>query len=275
MNLLKITIINILSLFVGLSAEAQNSGNCGMVNTAFTKGENIVYEMSYTWFFVWTDVGEAEFNVTSEHRFGRDLFHLKATGKSYTFYDWFFKVRDLYESWVDSVTLEPVYFNRDIYEGGFTKENEYKFNWETNELYIRVRRKKKANRYDTLKVDNCIYDVVTAIYAARTLDFSNIKPGRTFPVSAIMDEKVYDVGYHFLGREEKNVKGLGRFNCLKFQVDVVAGDIFKGDQKIFVWVTDDKNKLPILIESPIKVGSVMARVKSVKGLKYPMSSKIN
>jgi len=61
---------------------------------------------------------------------------------------------------------------------------------------------------------------------------------------------------------------------LKFQVEVVAGDIFKGDQKIYVWVTDDGNKLPILIESPIRVGSVMARVKSVRGLKYSQRSKI-
>ncbi|MGE0078869.1 MAG: DUF3108 domain-containing protein [Bacteroidales bacterium] len=261
----------IIFIFLGMYSVAytQNVNTCGVVNNAFVVGEKVVYEMSYTWLFVWTDVGQVEFTVSADKRFGKDLLHLKATGKSYTFYDWFFKVRDLYESWVDPVTLSPYYFNRDIYEGGFTKENEYRFNWDTNELFVRVRRKKKANRYDTLKIDKCSYDVVTAIYIGRNLDFSNVKPGKVFPVAAIMDETVYNVGYRFLGREEKDVPGLGKLPCLKFQVDVVAGDIFKGDQKIYVWVTDDKNKLPVLIESPIRVGSVMARVKSVSGLKYP------
>lgn len=248
---------------------AQDGQSCNVVNEAFSVGEKVVYEMSYTWSFVWTDVGQVEFTVNADKRFGKNLLHLKASGRSYTFYDWFFKVRDVYESWVDPQTLEPYYFNRDIYEGGFTKENEYRFNWESNELFVRVRRKKKANRYDTLQIQRCSYDVVTAIYVARNLDFSNVKPGRVFPVSAIMDEKVYNIGYRFLGREEKSIAGLGKLPCLKFQVDVVAGDIFKGDQKIFVWVSDDKNKLPVVIESPIRVGSVMARVKSVSGLKYP------
>lgn len=265
----------LLLLLLSFSTYSQQETNCNIVNNAFSSGEKIVYEMSYTWFFVWTDVGEVEFTVNSERKEGKDLLHLKAIGKSYAFYDWFFKVRDLYESWVNPLTLEPQYFNRDIYEGGFTKENEYCFNWKANELYARVKRKQGPNRLDTLKVERCTYDVVTAIYVARNLDFSNVTPGKVFPVKAIMDEKVYDVGYRFIGREEKKVEEFGKFNCLKFQVDVIAGDVFKGDQKIYVWVTDDNNKIPIIIESPIIVGSVMARVKKISGVKYPINLKNN
>lgn len=265
----------ILLAVLGYGCYAQNSANCSVVNKSFSNGERVVYEMSYTWFFVWTDVGEVEFSVSEDNRFGKNMLHLKAMGRSYAFYDWFFKVRDLYESWVDPVTLNPHYFNRDIYEGGYTKENEYKFNWNSNELYARVRRRKGANRFDTLKIDKCTYDVVTAIYVARNLDFINVKVGKSFPVNAIMDEKVYNVGYKFLGREVKKIPGQGKFRCLKFQVDVVAGDVFKDDQKIYVWVTDDQNKIPVSIESPIIVGSVKARVKSLKGLRYPLKSKIN
>jgi len=270
----KRSILLLIFLFAFLYGSTQSHSGCNIVNNAFKSGETLVYEMSYTWFLVWTDVGEVKFTVNSDKRFGKEHLHLKAVGKSYTFYDWFFKVRDLYESWVDPRTLEPLYFNRDIYEGGFTKENEYNFNWNKNELSVRVRRKQGANRFDTLKIDKCTYDVVTAIYVARNLDFSNVKPGKVFPVKAIMDEKVYDVGYRFLGKEEKKIADIGLFKCLKFQVDVVAGDIFKGDQKIYVWVTDDNNKVPVFIESPIIVGKVMARLKSLSGLKHPLNSKI-
>lgn len=258
-----------------LAGYSQKIANCSVVNNAFGPGEKVVYEMSYTWYFVWTDVGEVVFTVNSEKRFGKDLYHLKAVGKSYSFYDHFFKVRDLYESWVDPVTLVPYYFNRNIYEGGFTKENEYWFNHKTGELAVRVRRKKGANRYDTLSLEKCAYDVVTAIYVSRNLDFKNITIGKVIPVSAIMDEEVFNVGFRFLGREEKHVVDFGTFKCLKFQLDVVAGDIFTGEQKVFVWVTDDENKVPVLIESPIRVGRVMARVKNVSGLKHRFKSKID
>lgn len=268
------SILLLFLLFAFLYGSTQSNNSCKIINNAFKSGETLVYEMSYTWFLVWTDVGEVKFTVNADKRFGKEYLHLKAVGRSYAFYDWFFKVRDLYESWVDPRTLDPRYFNRDIYEGGFTKENEYNFNWEKSELSVRVRRKQGANRYDTLKIDKCTYDVVTAIYVARNLDFSNVKPGKVFPVKAIMDEKVYDVGYRFIGREDKKISDIGRFKCLKFQVDVVAGDVFKGDQKIYVWVTDDNNKVPVFIESPIIVGKVMARLKSVSGLKHSLNSKI-
>ena len=260
--------------FIVSSAFAQQSSNCGIKNITFKEGEQITYIASYNWYFVWTDVGEVNFKVTKENKFNRELLHLYSYGKSYQFYDWFFKVRDLYESWVDPKTLQPVYFNRNIYEGGFTKENEYRFDWNKYQTYTRIKRKKGPNKFDTLKIEKCTYDVVSSIYIARNLDFTNIKPNRIFPVTVVLDREIYHVGYKYLGKEKKSVKGLGKFNCLKFQVDLVVGDVFSGEQKLFVWVTDDQNKIPIIIESPIRVGSVKARVNRIKGLKYPLTSLI-
>jgi hypothetical protein len=267
-------VFTLLLLVVSEATLSQSVNPCGIVNRSFASGEKLVFEISYTWLFVWTDVGMAELTVSAEKRFGRDLLHIKASGETHTFYNWFFEVHDLYETWVDPVTVEPVYFNRDIYEGGFTKENEYFYDWNKNQVAIRVRRKKGPNRYDTLSVSRCTYDVISAVYAARNLDFSGIKPGKTFPVEVLMDEEVYHIGYRFLGREEKRVSGLGRFRCLKFQIDVVAGDIFSGDQKLYLWVTDDANKLPVAVETPIQVGSIKARLTTYEGLRHPLSSKI-
>lgn len=244
---------------------------CGTKNSNIIDGEDITYVLSYTWFFIWTDVGEAQFTVTNERKFGQDLLHLRVYGKSYPFYDWFFEVRDLYESWVVPQTLEPVYFNRNINEGGYKKENEYWFNWEQKELKTRVRRREGPNKFDTLQINSCCYDIVTAIYVARTLDFSNVYPGKVYNVSVVMDEEIFNVGYRFVGREVKKLPELGHVNCLKFQCDVIAGDVFKGDQKIYVWATDDGNKLPVYAESPIRVGTVKARVSKVSGLKHKIN----
>jgi len=273
-NLLKIFFVASFVLLFHFDVFAQDD-ECGIVNSSFVNGEKVVYKVSYNWFFVWTDVGEVEFSVSFDSKFNKSLLHLKATGKSYPFYDWFFKVRDLYESWVEPVTLRPVYYNRSIYEGGFTKENEYWYNIDSSNVKIRIRRKNGPNKFVTVPISPCTYDVVSSLYVARNFDYKGIEPGKVFPMKVLMDEEVFNVGFHYLGREEKRVSGFGKLRCLKFQVDLVAGDIFSSGQKLMVWVTDDDNKLPVLIESPILVGSVKARLVSAKGLRHAIECRNN
>lgn len=263
--------ISIIICFSHISI-AQNSSDCHITNSAFEPGEQVTYQISYTWFFLWTDVGEVNFTVSWDKKSNKDLLHLKSTGFTYPFYDSFFKVRDLYESWVDPKTMQPIYFNRDIYEGGYSKENEYKFDWLKNQVSTRVRKKKGVNQYDTLRIENCTFDVISAIYAARNYNYSNIKKDKIFPVTVLFDKEIYRIGFKFIGKENKNIRGFGKLNCLKFMVDVVVGDIFSGDQKIYVWVTDDLNHLPVYIESPIIVGAIKAKMIQVKGLKYSIQT---
>lgn len=230
--------------------------------------------LSYTWFFMWTDVGEAKFTVKSDKKLGQDALHLHAVGYSYPFYDWFFKVRDLYESWVDPVSLKPIYFNRDIYEGGFTKENEYTFNWSEMLVDARERRRGGPNQFEKIQIESCTYDVVTAIYVSRNLDFSKAQQGKTYPVSVVLDRELYHANYTFQKREVKSIKGLGRFKTIKFRVELIAGDVFKEGQYLYVWVTDDENRIPLYVESPIIVGTVRAQVVSMRGLRHPLNSKM-
>ncbi|HOP02977.1 MAG TPA: DUF3108 domain-containing protein [Tenuifilaceae bacterium] len=253
---------------------SQEYEKCDVVNTSFRVGEEITYVLSYTWFFIWTDVGEAKFTVKSEKKLGVDALHLHAVGYSYPFYDWFFKVRDLYESWVNPVTLKPIYFNRDIYEGGFTKENEYTFNWPNLLVNAREKRRDGPNLFESVRLEPCTYDIVSAIYATRNLDFKDVVAGATFPVTIVLDRELYHANYTFVGREVKNVKGMGRFKTMKFRVSLIAGDVFEEGQYMFVWVSDDENHIPLLVESPIIVGTVRARVASMRGLRHGLSSQL-
>lgn len=261
--------------FAGLtSAKAQVASNDNLPH-AFSAGEEITYVLSYTWFFIWTDVGEVRFKVLPDTLNSSSLLHLNVFGTSYPFYDWFFKVRDVYESWVEPSTLIPIRFNRDISEGGYTKENEYDFNWERNEVDARIKRRGGEDQFYTIPVEPGTVDVVTAIYITRNLDFSKAIPLASYQVSVILDRETYRVKYTYLKRETKKVRGVGEFNTLKFRVELIAGDVFKEGQYLFVWVSDDLNRIPVYIESPIKVGSVRARVSSWKGLKHPLKPKID
>ncbi|MDX9771686.1 MAG: DUF3108 domain-containing protein [Tenuifilaceae bacterium] len=272
MEKLRPTIIafTVLLSIVSSSIYSQEVVSCAIKNNSFGSGEQLTYVLSYTWFFIWTDVGEATFTVKQDEKFGQDALHLHTYGMSYPFYDVFFKVRDIYESWVDPNSLQPIYFNRDINEGGYTKENEYVFDWENGLVNARIRRRGGEHRFYEVPVNPCTYDVVTAIYVARNLDFSNLSPNQSFPVDVMLDREVYNVSYTYMTRELKKIKNIGTFSTLKFRVELVAGDVFKKGQYLYVWVTDDDNRIPVFIESPIRVGSVKARLATYSGLKHEL-----
>lgn len=259
---------------VGLtSAKAQVVSNNNSPH-AFSVGEELTYVLSYNWFFIWTDVGEVRFRVLADTLNSNSLLHLNVFGTSYPFYDLFFKVRDVYESWVKPSTLIPIRFNRDISEGGYTKENEYDFNWKSNEVDARIRRRGGENQFYTIPVEPGTVDVVTAIYISRNLDFSKAVPLTSYQVSVILDRKIYKVKYTYLERETKKVRGIGELNTLKFRVELIAGDVFKEGQYLFVWVSDDLNRIPVYIDSPIKVGSVRGRLSSWNGLKHELKGNL-
>ncbi|SDC50842.1 DUF3108 domain-containing protein [Williamwhitmania taraxaci] len=248
--------------------------NYTFANSSFASGESLTYAMSYTLMFIWTDVGEVTFTATDDTYLGKDALHFRAVGKSYPFYDNFFKVRDVYEAWVHPKTLKPFYFNREVDEGGYTINNIYTFDWKTNLLYAYIKRKNRPEKHDTLAVLPCSIDIVSVLYYCRNIDYSSAKINQKFPISLALDDELYTVLYRYQGKEEIDVKGLGRFRCLKFGIGLVKGSVFSGKEELTLWVTDDDNKIPIYIESPIKVGTVRGRVIGMKNLKYPLTSKV-
>ena len=116
---------------------------------------------------------------------------------------------------------------------------------------------------------------MSIIYYARSIDFSKYEVGEKIPLSLLLDSQLEPVYIRYQGKEEKRVRGMGKFNTIKFTGYLVPGDVFKGGEDLEVWVTDDRNRLPVWIESPIKVGKVKARMVDYKGLKYELNSKID
>jgi hypothetical protein len=241
---------------------------------AFGDGERLVYVINYTWGMVKTDVGEAEVKLTQKRdsRYG-EHFHSVITGNTYRFYGVFFKVRDLFESKFNTTNGRPFYFHRDISEGKYRMKNSYSFNPDYS-IQARVERKDDPPR-DTLLIGReCTFDLVSLFYFSRNLDFSKIPTGVEQPISFAIDGDIFELYYRFIGPEVKRVQGFGQFRTLKFAARVVAGEVFSGKEELIVWVTDDKNRVPLLFETPIIVGKVTGRVKSLENLKHPLTSKI-
>lgn len=244
--------------------------NCNIDNKAFQTGEEITYKIYYNWNFVWLSAGEVTFRVDDEG----GAYHLNAKGKTYSSYEWFYKVRDNYDTYLDKKTLLPTVSIRDVQEGGYRLYDKVTFDQDGKKASsLRGRSKEKAERKDFL-VKDCMHDILSAIYFTRNLDFERFQKGQKFPVKIFLDQEVYPLQVKYVGKETKNIKDNGKFNTIRFSPQVISGEVFKEGSEMNIWASDDANRIPLMIESPVVVGSVKAVLKSYKNLRYDMTSKV-
>ena len=267
--------IYILLLIINpLIGSSQTVHPCEIKNNAFIPGEKLTYVITYNWFFVWTDVGGVMFEASDDTIFNQKVLNLKGTGVTFPFYNWFFQVRDVYQSWVNPDNLLPVYYHRDVNEDGYLIDIKYTYDYDNMIAYSEVEKTHKPYFQDTVKIFPCTYDLVSVIYQARNIDFSKYKKNEKIPFKILLDNEIHEVFIRYKGKEVKKVRGVGKFNCIKFTGSLVAGDVFKGGEDLSIWVSDDENRIPVWIESPIIVGTIKARLVGYEGLKYSLKSLI-
>jgi hypothetical protein len=247
------------------------SENIDESDLAFNDNESLVYAASYSWGPVFMDVGEVSLKVNKTKVYPAE-YHMTSEAKTYKFYDKFFKVRDFYEAKFTVPEIRPLYFHRDINEGNYSITNTYNFDWTNNKIDVTIEKKQRYVRNLELNLEKCTLDVITYFYYLRNLDFSNAYPNRIYTLSIVLDDDIYNINCRYLGKEQKKIKALkAKVNCLKFTVEVIAGSVFTGDEKILLWISDDKNHVPMELESPIIVGKVKGRILKYENLKYPLN----
>ena len=261
--------LGFLFLFCPLLLAAQNT--CVVNNQAFQSGELLTYRIDYNWGAVWLETGEVSFNTTLIDLNNTKIFHFIGAGTTYKKYDWFFKVRDRYESYADTLTLKPLRFIRDVSEGRNSAKDDYVFNSRKGKIYTAEERNKKPVKLDSIKLRSCTNDVLTAIFYARCLDFSLYKAGDTIPITFVLDGKIYPSYMRYIGKEVINTELFGMVRCIKFCPKLLEGTIFKAGEEMTVWATDDENKIPIYVKTPITVGFIKVYLIKYSGLRNKMN----
>jgi hypothetical protein len=256
-----------LSMNAGMPQQKQTAENdfgefCGVRNTAFAAGEQITFTVFYAVAGLYVNAGTASFNNTLERFNGKPVYHVVGDGKTNPSYDWIFKVRDRYESFIDTASIQPLKFIRNVQEGDHKQYENITFNHVSNTA---------ITTNGVYKVPNCVQDVLSSIYYARNINFNKYKPGDRIPFNMFLDNEVFNMYIRYLGKEEVKTK-YGKFRAIKFKPLLLKGTIFEGGEKMTVWVSDDENKIPVRIESPITVGSVKVDMMGYKNLRYPLSS---
>jgi hypothetical protein len=238
---------------------------CDIRNNSFVAGEALTFKVFYTVAGMYVGAGEATFNTALEQLNNKPVYHIVGEGKTFSFYDNFFKVRDRYETFIDTMSLQPYKFIRNIYEGGFKKYENVTFNKTTNTA---------VTKEGVFKIPACVQDVLSSIYYARNIDFEKYKPGDKIPFTLFLDKELFGMYIRYVGKETVKTK-YGKFQSIKFKPLLIKGTIFEGGEKMTVWISNDRNKIPLRIESPISVGSVKVDMMSYKNLRYPLTSLIS
>jgi hypothetical protein len=235
---------------------------CGIRNTAFNAGEQLTYTVYYNVAGAYINAGTATFSNVLERLGNKTVYHIAAEGNTNPSYDWIYKVRDRYETYIDTGSMQPLKFIRNVNEGGYKKYENITFNRSASTA---------VTNNGVFKVPGCVQDVVSSMYYARNINFNKYKAGDRIPFTMFLDNEVYNMYIRYLGKEEVKTR-YGRFTAIKFKPLLVKGAIFEGGEKMTVWVSDDNNHIPLRIESPIIVGSIKVDMMSYRNLRYPLSS---
>jgi hypothetical protein len=229
-------------------------------NDAFKEGEILSYRLHYGAL----DAGVILMEVKPEvlEVAGRKVYHIVGNGYSKGTFDWFFKVRDRYETFIDKDALLPWMFVRRVYEGGVTINQDYKFNHYTNKVDV--------GSGEKVEIPDGTQDMISAFYSARNLDLTNAKEGDVFTINSIVDKEIWPLKIRYVGKEKIKCD-IGTFNCVKFRPIVQKGRIFKHEDDLNVWLTDDKNHVPLRAQAKLVVGSIKLDIVSVKNLANPTS----
>ncbi|MBO4764140.1 MAG: DUF3108 domain-containing protein [Bacteroidales bacterium] len=275
----KILLLTAFTIF-SLSVFAQSN------SLPFKAGEKIEVTLNYKW-GISADIAVLNFNLQEVTESGTPCFHIVLNARTNKFFDSFYKVRDIYESKFE-MDMDPVYAMRSVHEGGFNAFNEYKWSADKKTLYARVEKSTMATPVDTVfKSSETIRDVINLIYSIRTSDIKALKAGKRTSMLVAMDRNVTRATLSYVRNETRQVDGIGKFNtvCLAMNLKRVSdvdqvetklavptGDDIKNT--VYIWLTDDDNRLPVYISVPISVGKLEIRTTSMENVKYPLTSKV-
>jgi Protein of unknown function (DUF3108) len=234
---------------------------------AYAVGEWFKFRIHYGF----VNAGYATLEVKDATINNKKVFHVVGKGFTTGMSRFFFKVDDLYESYIDKDTQNPYQFVRKINEGGYTKNQEGFFNPSTNKVLIKDYKHKTEN---TFSIPKNTQDIMSTFYYLRNYpNIDKIKPGDSVAIDMFFDDETTKFKLKFIGREDITTK-FGTVSTMIFRPLVQSGRVFKEEESLTVWISDDDNKLPIRIKASLAVGSIKADLDAFKGLKNPFKVKL-
>ena len=239
-------------------------------NNTIAAGEKLTFTAAYNMSGLLTNLAQVTMETSEVKTSKATLLRLKCKARTYSKWDNFFKINDLYESYVNPNSLKPYLHKRDIKEGGYYKFMQYNYNHKTQTVKSLMRKRRGDGTFwevnKNLNIGNQTRDLVTTLYYIRNLDIHKATIGSSDTYSILIDNEENIIKITFLGKETISTK-LGKKECYKLSI-TMNNNLLKGNNDNLLWLTADANKIPVYAKFKVAVGSGELRIKSATGLKH-------
>lgn len=238
-------------------------------------GEVLEYRVSYkAKMFPNTEVGSVEVSTTEAMLGERKVYKVVGVGRTLPTYRWFYNLEDSYTVWVDTQTKRPLRFESNIREGEYTFRSFYTYEWDKPQVHTWWQRRQKPSKEKVMELTPESMDPISLFFNLRSATIDAFRPNEPHLLQMVLQDTIRHLRYRYLGREVKKIRNMGKYNTLKFdcQLGTTEGFSFTDGSVFTIWISDDENKIPLYIESPVRIGSINAYISGYKGLKYPVTS---
>ncbi len=234
-----------------------------LTNNAFTVGEKLTFDISYGF----VTAGQATMSIP-DYRYvnGRKTYETRVEARSTSAFDWVFKVRDRYETFMDVDGIFPWRFEQHVREGSYSRDYDAYFDPEAQTAETSDGQQYKTPQY--------VHDIVSAFYYVRTLDLTHSHRGDVIHLENFYDGKSHPLDVRILGHQQVETDA-GTFECSVIEPMVVQGGLFKNEGSIKIWMTDDENHMPVKMSSKILIGEIESKLVKYEGVRGPLTAKVN
>ncbi|MBO4334005.1 MAG: DUF3108 domain-containing protein [Paludibacteraceae bacterium] len=241
----------------------------------FKVGEKATFNLYYNLGFVWIHAGDVVFKAQERTYNKEKVLGLLVAGTTTSTFDKMYCIRDSFESYVNPATMRPVFYREAKHEDSYFAALSYTYTEKANEVDAHMHRYKRRKFEDKhIKLDKSTNDLIFSCYNFRNLNTDKLAVNQTVPFNMLFDDDIYNLGLTFKGKTTVKLKNGKKYKALKFVPKLITGDLFKKEDDMVIYVSDDMNHVPLLIEAKIKVGSVKAMLADYSNSKYPITSLI-
>ncbi len=260
-----------------IAAALVAAGVLSVAAQLYQPGEKLHYRVSYRAKLIPnTEMATVTVETTLDTLGGRPVYRVFGQGKIMPSYRWFFNIDDKYWIWVDTLSRRTLRFECDNYEGGYTFRSHYDYDWDSMRVHTWARSREQEPRTKIMPLTKASMDPVSLYFNLRSVDLDSFREGEVRNLEMVLDDTVKVLKYRFIGREVCRVPKKGKFRTMKFActLGTSEGFSFTDGSEFFIWITEDGNKFPVLLESPIRIGSIRAYISDFEGLRYPLDSRV-
>jgi hypothetical protein len=256
--------IRLLTLFVSLLIICPAGYSQAVNNNVFRSGESLRFKGSYFMSSLWADLAEIKTEVSDYSAEGKSLYSITATASTYSNYDSFFRIRDLYQTWTDKNEVRPYIFKRIVDEGGYQFSMKYII--QRNLMQARYEyRKKEIVKTGVIKITDNTQDLVSVLYYVRTMDFEKMALNKIITVPTLIDDRIQNITVTFKGKETVKTEVFGAVPCYRLEISVNNKALVNiGSNNI--WLTANRSRVPVQVKAEIPVGSIQLKLVEAKGI---------